>query len=533
LEPVYYFDADFTEVFDSLGTGLNSYVDIFWKQSSDGYRLPTEAEWEYAARGATNSPNYLYAGSNDVDEVGWYAVNNLPFGIKSVGQKLPNSLGLYDMSGNVSEWCWDWEGGLFPGSPNNPSGPSGGTSRIFRGGNFGSPATLLEVSSQDFNVPGFRFNYLGFRIARGAIDQALDCVTTLVQPLDNATDVALSTNIAWEAAANATGYRISLGTSPNGTNLVNNEDLGTSLSYNAPGCLPSNTIIYVTIIAYDANGDATGCSGFSFRTRTDATPDMVTIAGGTFQMGCTSEQSDCDNDETPVHSVTLDGFLIGRFEVTQCEWEDVMGNWTFGFSNCGGSCPAEQINYYDVATFCNRLSEQEGLEPVYYIDSNFDTPFDSIVQIPVFPEIEIFWKPGAKGYRMPTEAEWEYAARGLGAAPQTLYSGSNVADEVGWYDANAGSEVHPVGQKQSNAAGLYDMSGNVWERCWDVYDLTYYNSSPINNPTGPANTGQDLWVGRGSSWFNEEEHWLRVANREHFSKITRINSVGFRICRTP
>jgi formylglycine-generating enzyme required for sulfatase activity len=216
--------------------------------------------------------------------------------------------------------------------------------------------------------------------------------------------------------------------------------------------------------------------------------DMVPVQGGTFTMGCTSEQgSDCDSDEKPAHQVSLNSYYIGKYEVTQAQWIAVMGSNPSYFVN--GALPVEQVSWDDVQAFILRLNEKTGLN-----------------------------------YRLPTEAEWEYAARGGAQSKGYKYSGSNNAEDVAWYWDNCGEKMNFVGQKAPNELGIYDMSGNVWEWCSDWYND--YSSSSQTNPTGT--TSGSRRVNRGGCWYNDAQH-VRVSNRIINSPDRRYDLIGFRL----
>lgn len=214
---------------------------------------------------------------------------------------------------------------------------------------------------------------------------------------------------------------------------------------------------------------------------------MVLVKGGTFQMG----DANGGSDEKPVHSVSLNNFYLGKTEVTQAQWQAVMGSNPSSFNNCD-QCPVESVSWDDAQEFIKKLNAKTG-----------------------------------KTYRLPTEAEWEYAARGGKSATYT-YAGSNTVDEVAWYSSNSGYKTHPVGEKKANELGLYDMSGNVWEWCQDWYADDYYAKSPSSNPPGPT-TGS-LRVIRGGSW-NVNPAYLRVAFRGYGTPDRRDDGIGFRLAR--
>jgi len=228
-------------------------------------------------------------------------------------------------------------------------------------------------------------------------------------------------------------------------------------------------------------------------TYTDASAGtFVLVQGGSFNMGCTSEQQGCDSDEKPVHRVTLGSYYIGQYEVTQAQWRAVMGNNPSNFKGCD-QCPVEQVSWNDVQDFIRRLNERTG-----------------------------------QNYRLPTEAEWEFAARGGNNSQGYQYAGSGNIGDVGWYGSNSGSKTHPVGQKRANELGLYDMSGNVYEWCQDWKGD--YSASAQTNPRGPS-TGA-YRVLRGGSW-GDDPQGCRVAGRSGGVPGYRGDNLGFRLARTP
>ncbi len=189
--------------------------------------------------------------------------------------------------------------------------------------------------------------------------------------------------------------------------------------------------------------------------------NMVWVEGGTFRMGATSEQGSEISDEKPVHSVTLSGYYIGKTEVTQALWQAVMGSNPSYFE--GDDLPVEQVSWDDCQEFIRKLNSLTG-----------------------------------QNFRLPTEAEWEFACRGGNNSRGYKYSGSNYIDNVAWYDGNSGDKTHPVVTKSPNELGIYDMSGNVWEWCADWYGD--YSSGRQTNPKGPY--GGSGRVNRGGSWYN-------------------------------
>ena len=215
-------------------------------------------------------------------------------------------------------------------------------------------------------------------------------------------------------------------------------------------------------------------------------PEMIWVEGGTFTIGCTDGDCTSDGREEPAHQVTVSGFYIGKYEITQKEWKSVMGSNPSYFK--GDNLPVEYLSYNKIQQFIQTINAATD-----------------------------------KNYRLPTEAEWEYAARGGKQSKGYKYSGSDSIDLVAWYDENSDDKTHPVGTKEPNELGIYDMSGNVWEFCSDWYGA-YVNTSQIN-PIGPE-TGNQRVVRGGSYW---DIHSSRVSSRTSWLPENIIGNGGFRL----
>lgn len=218
---------------------------------------------------------------------------------------------------------------------------------------------------------------------------------------------------------------------------------------------------------------------------------MVTVQGGAYSMGATYEQAGYSyEDEEPVRKITLNDFAIGKFEVTQALWKAVMGdNPSFYI---GDNRPVECVSWNDCQEFIRKLNQYTG-----------------------------------QHFRLPTEAEWEYAARGGRQSKVYRYAGSDHASEVAWYGDTWETGTHPVGSKAPNELGLYDMSGNIYEWCQDWFGR--YRGGDQTNPKGPE-SGKNR-VLRGGSWFVEESY-VRVSNRSGSSPDSQFIHIGFRLAMT-
>jgi formylglycine-generating enzyme required for sulfatase activity/uncharacterized caspase-like protein len=238
-------------------------------------------------------------------------------------------------------------------------------------------------------------------------------------------------------------------------------------------------------------------------------PTLVRVQGGAFRMGST----DGESDERPVHEVRVSDFSIGKYEVTFEEYDAfcvATGRGRPADNGWGrGKRPVINVSLYDAVAYCNWLSEQVGLRPCYALSGT---------------SVQADFR--ADGYRLPTEAEWEYAARGGVLSRGYRYAGGDRLVEVAWYGGNSGGRTQPVGTKATNELGLHDMSGNVWEWCWDWHGS--YPSSLAVDPTGPL-SGR-YRVLRGGSWFFNE-YFCRAATRVNVVPVKRDFYVGFRVAR--
>jgi formylglycine-generating enzyme required for sulfatase activity len=368
-------------------------------KTGKAYRLPTDAEWEFAARGGTKSKGYEYSGSNKAGDVAWYE-DNSSGKIHTVGTKVPNELGIHDMSGNVWEWVSDaWkEGTVF---------------RVVRGGSWHGGARGCRVSNRHSgNGKQNRFYDIGFRLAHdGDVGQASTPVKT-----EKATPVvAAKTEKAAPAAAAKTEK-----------------------------AAPAGTAKEIDVNAID----------------------VVFVKGGTF----TGKE---------IGTATVGDFYIAKYEVTQGLWMTLMGKNSSQFSG-DVNLPVENVRWKDVLEFIRKLNAKTG-----------------------------------KKYRLPTDAEWEYAARGGNKSKGYKYSGSNDVDEVAWYEDNSEDKTHPVGTKQANELGIHDMSGNVREMTNDAY-------------------GREERSGymRGGSWYGSSGGCF-VYGRAVFDRGIAYEDLGFRLALDP
>ena len=433
VEQVSWFDCqEFIKKLNSL-TGLS-------------FRLPTEAEWEFAARGGAKSRGYKYSGSNDINSVAWYYGNAFASETEThtVATKAPNELGLYDMSGNVLEWCSDRYGDYSSSHQINPAGPSTGSSRVNRGGSWLNSARDCRVSNRYGHKRSIGDCNLGLRLALTASGSEKPGREMTIRSDAAGDEVYLD------------GAKI--GVTPLATNLSFGSHV---IELRRSG---KSVLKEVNITASGSEKDILLTFAQQKAVLQELIDGMVMVEGGTFIMGATSEQdSDADSWAKPTHQVTLSDYKIGKTEVTQEQWEAVMGSNPSEFS--GSNLPVESVSWNDCQEFIKRLNSLTGLS-----------------------------------FRLPTEAEWEYAARGGAKSLGYKYSGSNDIDAVAWcINTTNDRGTKPVATKRANELGLYDMSGNVHEWCSDW--IGDYSSSPQTNPKGPS-TGSGR-VSRGGSWCSD------------------------------
>jgi len=384
-----------------------------------GYRLPTEAEWEYAARGGTTDARYLA----DRDSVAWSGANAGGM-THPVSRKQPNAWGLYDMLGNVFEWTGDWFD-AYSGAATDPTGAATGTGRVVRGGSWYFGASWARAATRLSDPENSLYNMHGFRLVRA--------------PLSEAKSAELLSS-----------------TRPKGS----------------------------------SEGASGGCPA-----------GYVRIEPGTFTMGSPPDMNGRENDVTE-HSVTITrAYCMKTTEVTHGEWRTLTMSNPAEFKNCGENCPVENVSWNDVIGYSNALSRREGLPECYS-----GTKLTGL---------------GCTGYRLPTESEWEYAARA--GSTDSRHEG---LDFVAWYKRNAHGSTHLVRQKEPNAWGLYDMLGNVWEWTGDFYNETYPGT--VTDPTGAA-TGSGRAI-RGGAW-DTAGYLVGVASRARGPADLREKGLGFRLVR--
>ncbi|MCY3017670.1 MAG: SUMF1/EgtB/PvdO family nonheme iron enzyme [Planctomycetota bacterium] len=419
-------------------------------------KLPTEAEWEYACRAGTTT---VYCSGDDfeaIKQVTWCSYDGQwgsAGGTTPVGSLKPNAWGLYDMHGNAYEWCEDWYGDYPERAATDPKGTAEGDGRVTRGGSWFHPPRSCRSADRNRCPPREPHDDQGFRVVVAGLPAKVetDTVTTHpdtgpVQPETEAVQPPTTDQKQETAVAGALPKELVL-------------DLGKGV-----------------------------------------TLELVLIPAGKFLMGSPATEKERDPDETQ-HEVTISKpFYMGKYEVTQEQYEAVTG-WNLSYSK-GARDPVENVSWDDAQEFCKKAS----------------------ATLP----LTILSPRGGQGkwtVRLPTEAEWEYACR---AGTTTRFSSGDTDSalaDVAWYDANSEGKTHAAGQKKPNAWGLYDMHGNVWEWCQDGYGR--YAAGAATDPTGPA-TDDFSRVLRGGCW-KFAPGLCRSAHRGRGNYGQRYALYGFRV----
>ncbi|MGM0601401.1 MAG: formylglycine-generating enzyme family protein, partial [Candidatus Rifleibacteriota bacterium] len=252
------------------------------------------------------------------------------------------------------------------------------------------------------------------------------------------------------------------------------------------------------------------------QSQNDLMPDidykkMIRVKGGMFVMGHAPKAKKRISDSVE-HRVRLSDFYLGKYEVTQEFYREVMGTNPSHFK--GTQLPVEFVSWFDAVKFCNKLSRKKGFKPVYKIDGSTVT-----------------WNVNTDGYRLPTEAEWEFAACGGNKTLKYTYPGGNKAESIGWFVKNSEKKTHPIGMKKSNELGFYDMGGNVYEWCWDIYG--WYDTDFQIDPTGPlvAPTKEIFRVYRGGCFYSKKIR-LKSKTRSCYFQDRKEEYIGFRLARS-
>ena len=433
------------------------------------FRLPSEAEWEFAARGGNYSHGYQYAGSDNADEVAWHR-NNSDRRPHPVAELLPNELGLYDMSGNVKELCLDGDSYLKSSIPLvNPIVPCTDNWHVARGGSYLQYSLSCDVTLRESESDSSSLFIQGLRLAMGE---------PTYTPL-SLTKYEIEINDGWFdtlTIAGASGlYQVEC---DNSEVLTISQD---STTIRVDGINAGTATVTVSdlttgeraTIAVTVNPSEFVMEKFTVG---DEKFVMIKVDGGTFMMGATPEQEgEATDDERPVHEVTLSSFFIGQTEVTVGMWRAVMGYNPIPYyipeyvppTNAAASC----VSWDDCQNFISKLNEMTG-----------------------------------RTFRLPTEAEWEFAARGGNRSHGYKYAGSDMIDEVAVF---TGYRYPLVRTKAPNELGLYNMSGNVLEWCQDWFGP--YGNEPLVNPVGPE-SGTERVI-RGGSYYWKDSTYCRVSWR--------------------
>ncbi|MCP4695399.1 MAG: SUMF1/EgtB/PvdO family nonheme iron enzyme, partial [Gammaproteobacteria bacterium] len=499
---------------EGWGRGKRPVINVSWKdaetyckwlsaQTKQEYRLLTEAEWEYACRAGSETAYCFGDDEKLLGDYAWYGGEWEEDSTHPAGEKKPNEFGLYDMHGNVWEWVHDLFGDYLKEAQENPKGPETGFGRVMRGGSWDVDAGDCRSAYRDeWFHPVKRDHGTGFRLAR-------------TNPLPSYPFTLKEEPVADSEAGNERKKESSRGAKDAagpGNGPVSRKRLKKPVGVITLFVLFAALTWMLTDFSGGGSGKAIDALSSDkplpavtpelneFKVFHDPLKDsgqgpaMVLLPGGMFKMG--DIQGKGRDNEKPVHEVRLDDFYIGKYEVTFAEYDlfaEAAGKEKPEDQGWGREDrPAINVFWHEAAAYAKWLSDQTG-----------------------------------HAYRLPTEAEWEYAAR---ADSRTVYAFGNDSSGLGeyaWYWDNAEKKTHPVGEKKPNAWGLHDMHGNVWEWTQDWYGS--YSSEAQMNPTGP-DTGSARVI-RGGSW-DDITLLCHSAVRNRYGPGYRVGYLGFRLART-
>ena len=452
------------------------------QQTGHTYRLPSEAEWEYACLAGSAGQWCFGDDESQYWKYAWYQENSSNR-THPAGGKMPNGFGLYDMHGNVWEWCEDRWHANYQGAPTDGRAWVDGdrVERLLRGGSWNYLASDSRAACRRNYTPSIRIIGFGFRLARTVkaeptVDSApppeIQMESSRIQSRADsllaaieAAPTAIQPTSSLARAISADSFDLQRASSPRKSFWGSSGDsMNASVDTNSPR--PGSVL-------YAGNG----------------LPELVLLPGGSFQMGSTQ-----DSDAQPVHTVNVVSFALGKYPVTQAQWKKVMGNNPSDFSSGGDQCPVENVSWDDAQAFIQKLNQQTG-----------------------------------HTYRLPSEAEWEYACRAGNTGKWCFGDDESQLKHYAWYDDNSGRKTHPVGEKKANAFGLHDMHGNVWEWCEDQWHDNY-QSAPSDGRAWVGGRAVDR-VLRGGSWIINA-NFVRSAIRYYYTSDYRNSNFGFRVART-
>ena len=367
--------------------------------------LPTEAQWEYACRAGSQSAYCFGDDPKELPKYGWFN-ENAEGKTRAVKQLQPNDWGLYDMHGNVWEWCSDWYGDYAASAQSDPTGPAKGTSRVLRGGSYYRPARFLHSACRFGHVPGDRFDSLGFRLLRSALG-AEPCERAMLPVAEQGTERARPVQVRVKDQEPVRTDRFwKSGIKPQWVSDYGSDTYGLWCEFQVP--------------RHDGKGHVT--------------QRMRWIKPGEFMMGSPEDEDGRFDDESPAHLVTLtQGYWLADSQVTQELWTSIAG--TNPSRYLGDTNPVEQISWSECQTWLPNVLEK-------------------------VPTLQL---------SLPTEAQWEYACRAGSQTAYCFGEDPKELTKYGWFNENAKGKTHPVKQLQPNGWGLYDMHGNVCEWCSDRY----------------------------------------------------------------